>query len=175
MWRQQQQQLAAMGSGPAWQQPGTAPTAVTAATAAGAANATGRAPKVPCVTVSLEGTQVSPYGITGQAAASAAGTVADADTSITETAAAAAAEGSSADVALLPMGCPLLLVRQSPTRCAGAGWSLLLPAGWVTPFWMSLTHAGDLTLLCRDLLPSCHAAVQCVPLSIVMWQNVPWQ
>ena len=59
------------------------------------------------------------------------------------TAAAAAAGGAAADLALLPVGCPLLLIRRAAAAAAAAsGWSLLLPAGWVMPFWEALTHAG---------------------------------
>lgn len=139
MWRQQQQ-LAALGSGPAWQQPGTAAAAVAAKAAQH-------------VVVSLQGLQVSPYGITGQAVSSSSssgkvgqqqqqhqGDAADADAEMPD---ATAAAGAAPDVALLPVGCPLLLVRQSAVGSAGAGWSLLLPAGWVMPFWMALTHTGE--------------------------------
>lgn len=50
--------------------------------------------------------------------------------------------------AVIPCGCRLLLVRHaagvaSAGRGSTAGWSLLLPAGWVMPFWQALTHAGE--------------------------------
>jgi hypothetical protein len=63
---------------------------------------------------------------------------------------AAAAAGSSSSVEL-PLVCPVLLVRQyhggagssgSSSSGSTSGWSLLLPAGWVLPFWQALTHAG---------------------------------
>jgi hypothetical protein len=44
----------------------------------------------------------------------------------------------------------MLLVRQasgSSSSSVTCGWSLLLPAGWVGPFWQALTHAGGWTLL----------------------------
>lgn len=147
MWRQQQQQLAALGASPAWQQqhqPGTA-AATAAAIAAG---------KPPHVTVSLAGVQTSAYGITGQApdtnssSSRSVGSLsqqqpaADNAGDVDMAAAAATDKGAGADVALLPIGCPLLLVRQAPGGSAAAGWSLLLPAGWVMPFWMALTYAG---------------------------------
>jgi hypothetical protein len=141
MWRQQQQ-LTALGSAPTWHQPGTS-------SAAAAAKAQRHA------LVSLEGLQVSPYGITGKAASrsNSSGRVrqrqqqldgaADGDADMTDATAAAAAAEAAPDVALLPTGCPLLLVRQCAVGCVGPGWSLLLPAGWVMPYWLALTHAGE--------------------------------
>jgi hypothetical protein len=154
MWRQQQQQLAALGASPAWQQQQRQPgAAATAAVTAG---------KPLRVAVSLAGVQISPYGITGQAADTnssgssrrvgrsdcqqqqqqPAANAGDVDMAPAAAATAAADEGAGAGVALLPIGCPLLLVRQAPSGAAAAGWSLLLPSGWVMPFWLALTHAG---------------------------------
>lgn len=36
--------------------------------------------------------------------------------------------------------CPLMLVRQYMGSIPG--WSLLLPAGWVMPFWQALAYQG---------------------------------
>jgi hypothetical protein len=37
----------------------------------------------------------------------------------------------------------MLLVRRCWGGCSTPGWSLLLPAGWVGPFWQALTYAGE--------------------------------
>ncbi len=50
-------------------------------------------------------------------------------------AAAAAAAACAAD------RCPVLLVRSYVGQLPG--WSLVLPAGWVMPFWTALIHAGQ--------------------------------
>lgn len=38
--------------------------------------------------------------------------------------------------------CPLLLVRQQ--YGSTPGWSLIMPSGWVMPFWRALAHSGKL-------------------------------
>ena len=38
--------------------------------------------------------------------------------------------------------CPLALVRKDGASAATAGWSLILPYGWVMPFWHRLVLAG---------------------------------
>lgn len=40
------------------------------------------------------------------------------------------------------LSCPILLVRRQ-YGAALSGWSLVLPAGWVMPFWSALSFTGE--------------------------------
>lgn len=142
LWRQQQQQ-AALGMEPAWQQQQQQQRQSSA------------------VLCCLEGVRISPYGITSQIAgrgtsslqqqqqqlqlrtqpepaAAAARDVAMQDAAAATSSAAAPA----AAAAELPLSCPVLLVRRYWGSCKTPGWSLLVPAGWVGPFWQAITFAG---------------------------------
>ena len=45
------------------------------------------------------------------------------------------------------LSCPVLLVRRH-YRASLVGWSLVLPAGWVMPFWNALSFTGMLVCVC---------------------------
>lgn len=59
------------------------------------------------------------------------------------------ASGAGDTPAAAAESCPVLLVRRSYSDVGG--WSLILPAGWVMPFWLALAYAGEAWLWCLQL------------------------
>ena len=53
-----------------------------------------------------------------------------------------------------PPSCPLLIIRRArgaaPLRRGGAGFTLVAPAGWALPLWLSLVHLGARTAGLRE-------------------------
>jgi hypothetical protein len=162
-WRQQQQ-AAVLGLAPRQQQQqqGAASGGCGAAAAGANARVCGSSSSSSSSTAvcQLAGVKLSPYGITSKLMNNSSSHVetrhtqqqqqqqtgAGGDNDMTEAAAATAAAAARQQAVELPLVCPMLLVRRVSCSSSSStpGWSLLLPAGWVGPFWQALTSAGRL-------------------------------